>query len=119
MYWAEDRVGPDRIKGGYAYKDLLNKYGKVALGTDFPVERIYPLETFYAAITRQDREGSPEGGFYPDESLSREEALLGMTIWPAFSNFEDQEKGSQFSLMDFNNINSLFALLLILFIIRY
>ena len=66
----------------------------IVLGTDFPVERIYPLETFYAAITRQDREGSPEGGFYPDESLSREEALLGMTIWPAFSNFEDQEKGT-------------------------
>ncbi len=94
MRWAEQRLGKHRLKHAYAYQTLLSKTGMIVLGTDFPVERIYPLETFYAAITRQDREGSPEGGFYPDESLSREEALLGMTIWPAFSNFEDQEKGT-------------------------
>jgi hypothetical protein len=94
MRWAEQRIGKDRIKTAYAYKTLLEHTGMVVLGTDFPVERIYPLESFYAAITRQDREGFPEEGFYPEECLSREEALRGMTIWPAFSNFEDQDKGT-------------------------
>jgi predicted amidohydrolase YtcJ len=94
MRWAEKRLGSERIKFAYAYKTLLNKAGKVVLGTDFPVERIYPLETFYAAITRMDKDGFPEGGFYPNEVLSREEALRGMTIWAAYSNFEENEKGS-------------------------
>ncbi len=94
MRWAEDRIGSDRIKGAYAYKTLLNNAGKIVLGTDFPVEDISPLATFYAAITRMDKEGFPVGGFYPEELLSREEALKGMTIWPAFSNFEENEKGS-------------------------
>lgn len=94
MRWAEERLGKHRIQHAYAYRTLLSKTGMIVLGTDFPVERIYPLETFYAAITRQDREGHPEGGFYPDESLTREEALRGMTIWPAFSNFEEAEKGT-------------------------
>ena len=94
MRWAAKRIGDKRIETAYAYKTLLEKSGMVVLGTDFPVERIYPLETFYAAITRMDRDGFPEGGFYPDECLTREEALKGMTIWPAISNFEEAEKGS-------------------------
>ncbi|NER15294.1 amidohydrolase family protein [Leptobacterium flavescens] len=94
MYWAEDRVGPDRIKGAYAFKKLLNKAGTVALGTDFPVERVSPFLTFYAAVARQDLENYPEGGFLPEEALSREETLKGMTIWAAYSNFEEDEKGS-------------------------
>jgi predicted amidohydrolase YtcJ len=94
MYWAEDRVGEDRIKGAYAYKQLLEAYGKVALGTDFPVERVSPFLTFYAAVARQDLEQYPEGGFQMENALSREEALRGMTIWAAYSNFEDNEKGS-------------------------
>ena len=64
------------------------------MGTDFPIERIYPLETFYAAITRMDRDGSPTGGFHAEEALTREEALRGMTIWAAYSNFEEDERGS-------------------------
>ncbi|NRD20758.1 amidohydrolase [Winogradskyella eckloniae] len=94
MYWAEDRVGEERIKGAYAYKQLLEAYGKVALGTDFPVERVSPFLTFYAAVGRQDLEQYPEGGFQIENALTREEALRGMTIWAAYSNFEENEKGS-------------------------
>lgn len=94
MYWAEDRVGAERMKGAYAFKDLLNQYGKVALGTDFPVEQVNPFLTYYAAVARQDLEKYPEGGFQMENALSREEALRGMTIWAAYSNFEENEKGS-------------------------
>ena len=94
MYWAEDRVGAERIKGAYAFKDLLNQYGKVALGTDFPVEHVSPLYTFYAAVARQDLEGYPENGYQMENALTREETLKGMTIWAAYSNFEENEKGS-------------------------
>lgn len=94
MYWAEDRLGAERIKGAYAYKTLLNASGKVALGTDFPVEQVSPFLTFYAAVTRQDVKGYPEGGFNLQDGLSREETLKGMTIWAAYANFEEDEKGS-------------------------
>ena len=94
MYWAEDRVGPERIKGAYAFKDLLEVNGTVALGTDFPVEHVSPFYTFYAAVVRKDLEGYPDLGFQKENALSREEALRGMTIWAAYSNFEENEKGS-------------------------
>ncbi|MEY8847538.1 amidohydrolase [Psychroserpens sp. XS_ASV72] len=94
MYWAEDRLGNERIKGAYAYKKLLNAYGKVAFGTDFPVEQVSPFLTFYAAVTRQDLKQYPKDGFQSEDALSREEALKGMTIWAAYSNFEENEKGS-------------------------
>ncbi|MDB4292951.1 amidohydrolase [Maribacter sp.] len=94
MYWAEERLGPDRVKGAYAFKKLLNKAGMVALGTDFPVEQVSPFLTFYAAVARQDTENYPEGGFQMEDALTREEALKGMTIWAAYSNFEEDEKGS-------------------------
>lgn len=94
MYWAEERLGPDRVKGAYAFKTLLDRAGKVVLGTDFPVEQVSPFLTFYAAVTRQDLKGYPEGGFQMKDALSREEALKGMTIWAAYSNFEELEKGS-------------------------
>ncbi len=94
MYWAEDRLGAKRMKGAYAYKDLLNEYGKVALGTDFPVEKVNPMLTFYAAVARQDIKGYPAKGFQMENALSRKETLKGMTIWAAYSNFEENEKGS-------------------------
>jgi len=94
MYWAEDRLGPKRIKGAYAYKDLLDHYGKVALGTDFPVEQVSPFLTFYAAVARQDVNQYPVEGYQMENALSREETLKGMTIWAAYSNFEETEKGS-------------------------
>lgn len=94
MYWAEDRIGKHRMKGAYAFKDLLNTYGKVALGTDFPVEHVNPFLTFYAATTRKDLAGFPENGFQTENALTRVETLKGMTIWAAYSNFEEHEKGS-------------------------
>jgi predicted amidohydrolase YtcJ len=94
MYWAEDRVGAERMKGAYAYKTLLEKAGMVALGTDFPVEHVSPFYTFYAAVARKDLNQYPEGGFQMQDALSREETLMGMTIWAAYSNFEEHEKGS-------------------------
>ncbi|AEM69561.1 Amidohydrolase 3 [Allomuricauda ruestringensis DSM 13258] len=94
MYWAADRLGAERVKGAYAFKDLLDKAGLVALGTDFPVEQVNPFLTFYAAVARQDVEQYPEGGFQIENALSREETLKGMTIWAAYSNFEEEEKGS-------------------------
>ncbi len=94
MYWAQDRIGMERMKGAYAYKDLLNTYGKVALGTDFPIEKVSPILTFYAAVVRKDLNHYPENGFQMENALTREEALKGMTIWAAFSNFEENEKGS-------------------------
>lgn len=94
MYWAEDRVGAERMKGAYAFNDLLKQYGKIALGTDFPVEQVNPFLTYYAAVARQDLEQYPEGGFQMENALSREDALRGMTIWAAYSNFSDHEKGS-------------------------
>ena len=94
MYWAGDRVGTERIKNAYAYKELLNTYGQIALGTDFPVEQVSPFLTFYAAVARQDTMSYPEGGFQMENALTREETLKGMTIWAAYSNFEENEKGS-------------------------
>jgi len=94
MYWAGDRVGPDRIKGAYSYKTLLNRSGMIALGTDFPVEKVNPMHTFYAAVARKDLQNYPEEGFRKEEALTREETLRGMTIWAAYSNFEESEKGS-------------------------
>ena len=94
MYWAEDRLGVDRIKGAYAFKTLLDKAGTVALGTDFPVEKVSPFLTFHAAVARKDLDNYPEGGYQMEEALSREETLRGMTIWAAYSNFEEHEKGS-------------------------
>ncbi len=94
MGWAEDRVGADRIKGAYAFRDLMEQVGWLPNGSDFPVERINPLFSFHAAFTRQDKIGQPEEGWYPQQRLTREEALKGMTIWAAKANFEEDTRGS-------------------------
>ena len=94
MYWAADRVGPQRIQTAYAYKQLLQTNGWMPLGTDFPVEYIEPIKTFYAAVVRQDAKGFPAGGFQTDNALTRKEAIYGMTIWAAKAAFEEKEKGS-------------------------
>ena len=94
MYWAGDRLGEEREKGAYAFNRLLEEAGIIALGTDFPVEKVSPFLTFYAAVARKDVKGYPEGGYMMNQALSREEALRGMTIWAAYSNFEEGEKGS-------------------------
>ena len=94
MYWADERLGEERIKGAYAYKKLLEKTGTIALGTDYPVENVSPFYTFYAAVARKDLKQYPEGGFQKEDALTREETLKGMTLWAAYSNFEENEKGS-------------------------
>lgn len=94
MYWAEERLGPTRIKDAYANKALMKENGWIPLGTDFPVEDISPFKTFLAAVFRQDAKGYPTGGFQPENALSREEAIRGMTIWAAKAAFLDGETGS-------------------------
>ena len=93
MQWAEDRVGADRIKGAYAYQTLLQQNGWIPNGTDFPVENIEPLFTFYSSVFRTDHNGIPEGGWHIDEGLTREQTLRSMTTWAAKSSFEENEKG--------------------------
>lgn len=94
MFWADERLGKERIQGAYAYKSLLDWSGKVALGTDFPVEHVSPLKTFFAAVARTTENQLPEGGFQMEDALTRPEALKGMTIWAAHANFEEEIKGS-------------------------
>ncbi|MGN6353115.1 MAG: amidohydrolase [Parafilimonas sp.] len=94
MYWAADSIGTERLKGGYAFKQLLQQNGWLPLGTDFPVEDISPFKTFVAAVFRQDATGFPAGGFQMENALSREEAIRGMTIWAAKAEFLEKEIGS-------------------------
>lgn len=94
MVWAVTRIGEQRLKTSYANKQLLEQNGWLPLGTDFPVENINPVYTFYAAVERKDLHGNPPGGFQPENALSRKEALMGMTIWAAKAQFEEKEKGS-------------------------
>ena len=94
MYWAGDRIGSSRLKGAYAYKQLLQQNGWIALGTDFPVEDISPFKTFYAAVVRKDAKGFPAEGFQMENALSREQTIRGMTIWAAKADFLEKEVGS-------------------------
>ena len=94
MYWAGDRLGSERVRSAYAYKQLLQQNEWLPLGTDFPVEDISPFKTFYAAVVRKDAKGWPEQGYRIENALSRMEALKGMTSWAAKANFEEKEKGS-------------------------
>ncbi|MDQ7039945.1 MAG: amidohydrolase [Rhodothermus sp.] len=94
MYWAEDRLGPERVRGAYAWRTFLEHGVRLAFGSDFPVESANPLLGFYAAITRQDAEGWPEGGWYPEQRLTREEALRAFTLDAAYAAFQEHELGS-------------------------
>lgn len=94
MRWAETRVGAKRIRGAYAWRSLLNTGVVIPSGTDFPVEEVNPLLTFHAAVTRQDPTNWPEGGWYPEQKMTRDEALQSMTIWPAYAGFQESVLGS-------------------------
>jgi predicted amidohydrolase YtcJ len=94
MYWAGDRLGAERLKGGYAFQQLLKQNGWLPLGTDFPVEEINPFKTFLAAVARQDAKGFPAGGFQMENALTREQTIRGMTIWAAKANRMEQQVGS-------------------------
>ena len=94
MYWAGDRLGAERMKGAYAYKQLLEQNNWLPLGTDFPVEEINPFKTFLAAVVRKDAKGYPAEGFQMENALTREQAIRGMTIWAAKANRMEKEVGS-------------------------
>ena len=94
MYWAGERLGRNRIRTAYTYRDLQNAIGILPLGTDMPVEDIDPRKTFYAATIRKDSEGYPSEGYHIDQSLTRESAIYGMTLWAAIANFHEDEVGS-------------------------
>lgn len=97
MWYAQDRLGPDRVKSLYAFRSLVDSGARITLGSDFPVESINPLYAFYAAVTRKSPDGkSPHGpdGWFPEQRLTRQEALRGMTIDPAYASFTETTLGS-------------------------
>jgi predicted amidohydrolase YtcJ len=94
MYWLNERIGAKRAKYAYAYKELLNRSKVIAFGTDFPVEDISPIMTYYSAVARKDINGYPDEGFQIENSISRGDALIAMTRHGAYANFEEDEKGS-------------------------
>jgi predicted amidohydrolase YtcJ len=94
MYWAEERVGPERVRGAYAWRKLREAGALLACGSDFPVENANPFHGLYAAVTRRDQKGWPEGGWYPEERMTREEALACFTIEAARAASMDDRVGS-------------------------
>lgn len=94
MLWAVNRLGTHRIADGYRYEDLRSAAGMVALGTDFPIEGVSPLGTFYSAVVRKNDQGVPDDGFQMNNALSRQDALRGMTIWAAYAQFASARYGS-------------------------
>lgn len=94
MYWAEQRVGPERVRGAYAWRSVLNAGGRLALGSDFPVEQVNPWLGIHSAVTRQDAKDWPAGGWYPQEALTVAEALRGFTSDAAFAAFEEATRGT-------------------------
>ncbi len=91
---AEDRIGPDRILGGYAWRRLLDSGAVLANGSDFPVELSNPFHGLYAAVTRQGRDGEPDGGWYADQALTRAEALHSFTLAAAYAASQEDDLGS-------------------------
>lgn len=94
MLWAANRLGARRLEDAYRYEDLRKAAGMVALGTDFPIEPVDPLGTFYSAVIRKNEDGVPEDGFQMNNALSRQHTLMGMTIWAAYAQFADDRYGS-------------------------
>ena len=94
MYWADERLGTERLKGAYAFRQLLDQNGWIPLGTDFPVEDISPYKTFLAAVFRKDNKGFPSGGFQMENALTREQTIRGMTIWGAKAAMQEKQTGS-------------------------
>jgi predicted amidohydrolase YtcJ len=94
MPWAEQRLGPDRIRGAYAWRTVLDSGARLALGSDFPVEDVNPFFGIYSAVTRQDQQGNPPGGWYPSQKLTLAEALRGFTSDAAYATFEEASRGT-------------------------
>jgi predicted amidohydrolase YtcJ len=113
MSFVESRVGPERAKTGYVWRDFLDKGLFIPCGSDFPVESANPLHGIYAALTRTDTEGKPEGGWYPEQRMTIQEAIRGFTLWPAIASFREKVLGSievgklaDFTILDRNIINA-------------
>lgn len=94
MYWAEQRIGARRVRGAYAWRSLLRTGARIPSGSDFPVEAVNPLLSFHSAVSRQDAENGPPGGWYPAQRMTRVEALKGMTAWAAWAGFQEREVGT-------------------------
>ncbi len=94
MGWAEARVGPERIKGAYAWRTVLDSGARIAFGSDFPVEAVNPFFGIYSAVTRQDHNGNPPGGWYPQQRLTLAEAIRGFTSDAAYAAFEESSRGT-------------------------
>jgi predicted amidohydrolase YtcJ len=94
MYWVPNRLGWARAQGAYAWRSLLNTGVVIPNGSDFPVEAVNPLISFHSFITRQDAENFPAGGWFPEERTTRHEALLSITLWPAYAAFMENESGT-------------------------
>jgi predicted amidohydrolase YtcJ len=94
MYWAPTRLGYARTFGAYAWRSLLNTGVIIPNGSDFPVERVNPLYSYHAAVARQDDDNWPPGGWFPEQKMTRDEALKAMTIWAAYAGFQEQVTGS-------------------------
>ena len=94
MYWAENRLGPERVKGAYAWRTALHSGIRLAFGSDFPVEAVNPFFGIYAAVTRQDQKGWPAGGWYPDQRVTLAEAIRFFTEGAAYAAFEETSRGT-------------------------
>ncbi len=94
MPWAEDRIGEERARGAYAWRRVLDAGARLTLGSDFPVEQVDPLLGLYAAVTRQDLNGKPDGGWFPLQKLTIAEAIRGFTLDTAYAAFEEDRRGS-------------------------
>lgn len=94
LLMAEDRIGHERMAGAYAWRTVLDQGSIIIAGTDAPVEYVNPWHNFYAGVTRMTRDGSPEGGWYAEQKVTREEVLKSYTIWAAYGQFEEDIKGS-------------------------
>jgi predicted amidohydrolase YtcJ len=94
MYWAGNRLGEGRLRGAYAWRSLLATNVVIPNGSDAPVEYVDPLISFKASVARQDARNWPVGGWFPEQRMTREEALLSMTLWAAYAGFQENELGS-------------------------
>jgi len=94
MYWADERLGEQRLAGAYAWQSLLDSGARLAFGSDFPVEQVDPMLGIYAAVSRQDTKGWPEGGWLPAERISREAAIRAFTLDAAYAGFMENQVGS-------------------------
>ena len=94
MAWAEEHLGAERVGGAFAWRSLLDTGVTIANGTDCPIEPLDPMNTFHAAVTRQDADGNPPNGWHPEQRMTRDEALKSMTLWAARAGFQERELGS-------------------------